>query len=568
MKILLINILIILSLASFANGQNPEYLPGFPKTLDSIYYPIFYGATPIITDFDNDGQNEVMFSLFKPQHNKIYILKSDGSDLDGWPVTIFPSFSWPAIAAGDVNKDGFIDIVLRDNDSLYIFDYKGKLLPGFPVGYSTTHLSDLVLYDINNNGFLEIVIKGDNYINIIDHNGNTVSGWPRRLPGIPDRVLSPPLSVADLDNDKFAEIIVNSSQCEWGLICDSSYTHVFNHDGSNFPGWPLKSDSDYVYYSQPATLYKDKSTDSTFIFINSAHYYSNNDTARTKTSMYKINGELISKHYTKAVYESSSIAILKNNDSYYHAFGSEPLPVFLFNENNLLLNNYPVFGNGYYYNTQLLLKMNNGIFTVCYIRTIDLTLRGFVYFYDENGIQPSWSPLRPLGIPSSSGALCDLNKDGQLDFVLMTMLDTSNTSRPKINVWTFPGEVYNPKNLDWPMYGHDRYRTNQYGFIPPDEPVGIQPMNTNVPASFNLYQNFPNPFNPATSIKFDIVKKGNVRLAVFDILGRELSTLINENLNPGTFQVSFDGSGLSSGIYFCRLQSGEYINTMKMNLIK
>ncbi|MBP9192405.1 MAG: T9SS type A sorting domain-containing protein, partial [Ignavibacteria bacterium] len=96
----------------------------------------------------------------------------------------------------------------------------------------------------------------------------------------------------------------------------------------------------------------------------------------------------------------------------------------------------------------------------------------------------------------------------------------------------------------------------------------IQPMNTNVPAAFKLYQNFPNPFNPATSIKFDITKKGNVKLVVFDILGRELSTLINEILSPGTYQVNFDASGLSSGIYLCRLQSEDYAYTMKMNLIK
>jgi hypothetical protein len=65
-----------------------------------------------------------------------------------------------------------------------------------------------------------------------------------------------------------------------------------------------------------------------------------------------------------------------------------------------------------------------------------------------------------------------------------------------------------------------------------------------------------------------------VKLVVFDMLGRELSTLLNESLNPGTYQVNFDarlhgqGSGLSSGIYLCRLQSEDYINTMKMNLIK
>ena len=101
-----------------------------------------------------------------------------------------------------------------------------------------------------------------------------------------------------------------------------------------------------------------------------------------------------------------------------------------------------------------------------------------------------------------------------------------------------------------------------------DSIVNVSTLSTNVPASFNIYQNFPNPFNPVTGIKFDIAKRGNVRLIVFDMLGRELSTLMNESLDPGTYQVSFDGSGLSSGIYFCRLQSENITNTMKMNLIK
>jgi len=570
MKIfIIIKIIFIVLFTGLLKSQTPEYLPGFPITIDSVYYPILYTATPVITDFDNDGQNEVMFSLFKSQYTRIYILKSDGSNLKGWPITIFPAFSWPAIAAGDVDNDGHIDVVLRNNDSLYVFDYHGNSLNGFPVYYKTTRLSDLALYDINNNGYLEIIIKGGNNINVIDHNGNTVSGWPRRLPGgIPESIVSPPVSVADLDNDKFAEIIINSSQCELGLICDSSYTHVFRHDGSYFPGWPLKSDSNYFFYSQPATVYKDKSTDSTFLYINSAYYFSNNDTARTKTSKFSINGDLISKYYTQAVSESSSIALSENINSLYQSFGSEPTPVFLFDKNNQLFNNYPVYGNGYYYNSPLLVKMNNQIFNVCYITAIDMTLRGFIYFYNENSIQPSWSPLRPLGLPRSAGSFCDLNNDGQLDFLLLTTASSNSLLTSIVHTWTFPGVIYDPKNLHWPMYGHDRYRTNQYGFIPPDEPVGIQPFSTAVPERFSLSQSYPNPFNPVTTIKFDIRTSSDVKLTIFDALGRQLESLVNQRLATGTYSLTFDGSSFSSGVYFYKLDAGEFSETKRMILLK
>ncbi len=96
-------------------------------------------------------------------------------------------------------------------------------------------------------------------------------------------------------------------------------------------------------------------------------------------------------------------------------------------------------------------------------------------------------------------------------------------------------------------------------------------INTNYnlfPAGYKLYQNYPNPFNPVTGIKFDIAKSGNVKLTVYDILGKEISILVNENLNAGSYQVSFDGSSLSSGVYFYQLKSGGYSETVMMNLIK
>ncbi|MBK6773178.1 MAG: CHAP domain-containing protein [Ignavibacteria bacterium] len=90
----------------------------------------------------------------------------------------------------------------------------------------------------------------------------------------------------------------------------------------------------------------------------------------------------------------------------------------------------------------------------------------------------------------------------------------------------------------------------------------------NIPGKYNLYQNFPNPFNPETKIKFDIPKEGPVTLKVFDITGKELSEVINENLIPGTYNITFDGSELYSGIYFYKIESKDFTETKRMILIK
>ena len=108
-------------------------------------------------------------------------------------------------------------------------------------------------------------------------------------------------------------------------------------------------------------------------------------------------------------------------------------------------------------------------------------------------------------------------------------------------------------------------------------PIGINE-NISVTKGFTLYQNYPNPFNPSTKIKFEIpshlsfphVFSGNplVTLKVYDITGREIQTLINEQLHPGTYETEWDGSNYPSGIYFYKLTSGEYTETKKMLMIK
>ena len=101
-----------------------------------------------------------------------------------------------------------------------------------------------------------------------------------------------------------------------------------------------------------------------------------------------------------------------------------------------------------------------------------------------------------------------------------------------------------------------------------DNPVSVSETASMLPASFELEQNFPNPFNPTTSIRYSVPQSSHVALTIFDILGREIRTLINEVQSPGHYTVTFDGRDLASGVYFYRLTSGSFSATKKFVMVK
>jgi hypothetical protein len=98
--------------------------------------------------------------------------------------------------------------------------------------------------------------------------------------------------------------------------------------------------------------------------------------------------------------------------------------------------------------------------------------------------------------------------------------------------------------------------------------VGVTHNGNEIPKVYSLAQNYPNPFNPATNISFGLPKSGLVRLVVYDLLGRVVSTLVNEHRQAGTYSVSFDAANLSSGIYFYKIESGDFSSIKKMVLVK
>ena len=93
-------------------------------------------------------------------------------------------------------------------------------------------------------------------------------------------------------------------------------------------------------------------------------------------------------------------------------------------------------------------------------------------------------------------------------------------------------------------------------------------ITTHQPIVFGLYQNYPNPFNPNTIITYNVASLSNVSLKVYDILGREIATLVNEEKPVGTYELNWNATNIPSGVYFCRMNAGEYVQTRKMVLLK
>jgi len=98
--------------------------------------------------------------------------------------------------------------------------------------------------------------------------------------------------------------------------------------------------------------------------------------------------------------------------------------------------------------------------------------------------------------------------------------------------------------------------------------IGIQNISTETPSKYSLSQNYPNPFNSMCNVQFTMRNAGNAELVVYDVQGREVQTLVNESLKPGTYEVKFDGSQLTSGVYFYKLITDGFTETRKMLLIK
>ena len=125
---------------------------------------------------------------------------------------------------------------------------------------------------------------------------------------------------------------------------------------------------------------------------------------------------------------------------------------------------------------------------------------------------------------------------------------------------------YAPSANSW--LGGRTYTLTSGGYLAPSVVTAVHERQTASPAAFVLSQNYPNPFNPTTTISFSVPSKSSVSLKVFDILGREVSTIVSGELEAGSYTRQWNASAFASGVYFYRLQAGAFSETKKMFLLK
>jgi hypothetical protein len=125
--------------------------------------------------------------------------------------------------------------------------------------------------------------------------------------------------------------------------------------------------------------------------------------------------------------------------------------------------------------------------------------------------------------------------------------------------WTFSTNSSDPASSAW----LDNI------FFPGDVVVtSVSDATPDLPKVFALEQNYPNPFNPKTVVRYQVAGVSDVKITVYDVLGREVAVLANERKLPGRYEVTFDGSHLASGVYFYRMQAGSFVQTRKLTLLK
>ena len=161
--------------------------------------------------------------------------------------------------------------------------------------------------------------------------------------------------------------------------------------------------------------------------------------------------------------------------------------------------------------------------------------------------------------------------------VEMIMRDSVSTPMPMSVVTEIVNYLYYVPDLKYPIFrltyssttsiaGTELARHVSYS---PNQTVGINQISSTVPESFNLSQNFPNPFNPVTKIHFSVSEQTNVKLTIYDMLGRQVAVLVDSKVAPGVYETQWNASGFNSGVYFYNLQTGTGINsTRKMILAK
>ncbi len=510
-------------------------------------------------DLNADGIKEVIISTYDTTDGNpygagfIFVIDKDGNDLLGWPKRIAGAPIPATVAIGDLNNDDSLEIVVGSWNQLLVYDHRGNMFPGFPQSFGTSQAA--TLFDIDKDGYLEIIYPSSNkYLYIFKYDGSLLTGWPQFLPEMPG---SP--AVADIDNDDEYEIVTGTFEGPVGP--DPFLLYAFENDGNVINGFPIPLSG--VIKSTPAI--GDLDDDGTIEIVALSYDETNDDSLYVFDAGGNLNtGFPVGVRYARL--SSPALGDIDGDGDLEIIVGGldNTETLFGYHHDGSVINNFPVPlnhpGSSFNINSspvicdidgdtttvEIVVKTNDYIFA---IHGDTSTVSGFPYFINDENSSGTHAPT-PL--------VDDFDNDGDIEYVFASIPG-------KIHFFDMPA-FYNNNFGYWNSYKHDMQNTSAILPIPIFTDVNDE--DYEVISNFKLMQNYPNPFNPTTTINYHIPELSFVTLEVYDVLGNETATLVNEEKPAGIYEIEFDGGGLPSGIYFYSLSAGNFLSTKKIILLK
>lgn len=474
-------------------------------------------SSPLVTDINGDGLTEIVLADL---NGNVTVYNNDGSQQEGFSFSAGNKITG-APAAADIDLDGALEIVVTSyNKNIYCLNNDGSV----QWSYETANLinGSAAIGNLDDDPEWEIVVgSGDSKVYAFKHDGTLLAGFPV---SVGTGIVSGP-AVADIDQSGKDDIIIPTYSTSLVALAE---------DGSTLRGWPailagkINCEPTILDIDGDASLeiaIGDDGGGMTVLNADGTQRFQVIDAGDIKASPAVIS---LNKGGYGLVFTSTS--------GYVHVLDNEGIE-----QAGWPKTIAPIYGSA------IIFDVNGDAL----MDIIVLANSGTLYAWDQQGEIISGFPVATGEITKSSPVLCDL--DGDEDYELVWGSDTKLMAIDLKN-------VENPVT-DWPMHRYDMRRSGYFHglFTSVVAPV--------VPEIFTLYGNYPNPFNPVTTLHFTIPVKGTVFLDVFNITGQIVSSS-SMQLSEGDQNILWEGGSQPSGLYFYRLTWENISQNGKMVLIK
>jgi hypothetical protein len=524
---------------------------------------LWIGAvSPVIADLENDGIKELVVSAQGNSEgylSTLYIFEANGEQRSKVNINYYiDPRSLPAIA--DIDGDSLMEIIVEGSDSLgsgqriLVFDSNGVLERSLEIEYQMSDdlFASVVLADINSDEILEIIyggwgIEGPKLV-VLDNNGNDLPGFPVTLENTLQAQTNTP-AVGNLDDDSDREIVTISHKNN--QPADTTNIRAFDSDGMT------------LWSSQ---VYSISSCDPVIGDVNNDGYNEVVFTSEGGVYILDRNGNFLLDRELGQNMIHSNIALgdLDGDEDLEIIFGYRVQLNAIHHDGSTI---FSYTSDGVVHNPPNIGDVDgDGSLDVIFNSDDD------IYALDVNGEILDGFPMIMDPIAYSSSSLGDISNNGQVD-----LISSSNWLWPTIEVGTIYvwdlGHIHDPSKMHWKMFQHDPQHTGCYSS---EGPVSIFDEGLSMPRSILLDQNYPNPFNPNTTISYVIPRdreEQHVTIAVYNLRGQLVKTLVNERTPPGFYSITWDGrdqyrESVSSGVYLYCIQTGDFNSTRKMLLVE